>query len=37
MEWASRFVRLNAEHWPGWEGDCEVLKVLGPEDFTARG
>lgn len=37
VEWAARFMRLNAEHWPGWEGECEVLKVLGPEDFTAQG
>ena len=23
--------------WPGWEGDCEVLKVFGPEDFAPPG
>jgi hypothetical protein len=37
VEWASRFMRLHAEHWPGWEGDAEVLKVMGPEDFAVPG
>jgi hypothetical protein len=37
VEWTSRFVRLHAEHWPGWEGDAEVLKVMGPEDFALPG
>jgi hypothetical protein len=33
VEWASRFMKLHQEFVPGWEGDCEVLKVFGPEDF----
>jgi hypothetical protein len=33
VEWASRFLRAHAEHWPGYEGEVQVLKVLGPEDF----
>ena len=33
VEWASRFMKLHEEFVPGWEGDCEVLKVFGPEDF----
>jgi hypothetical protein len=33
VEWASRFVRLHRDLWPGWEGDVDVLKVFGPEDF----
>jgi hypothetical protein len=37
VEWASRFIRLHADHWPGWEGECEVLKVMGPEDFAPQG
>ncbi|MGZ4613557.1 MAG: YciI family protein [Kineosporiaceae bacterium] len=37
VEWASRFLRLHAEHWPGWEGECDVLKVMGPEDFAPHG
>jgi hypothetical protein len=33
VEWASRFVKLHRDLWPGWEGDADVLKVFGPEDF----
>jgi len=33
VEWASRFLDVHAEHWPGWDGEVQVLKVLGPEDF----
>lgn len=34
VEWASRFMRLHQERWPGWEGDSYVVKVMGPEDFA---
>ncbi|MGH8894535.1 MAG: hypothetical protein ACRDWY_14715 [Actinomycetes bacterium] len=34
VEWTSRFVRLHQELWPGWEGEADVLKVFGPEDFA---
>lgn len=34
IEWTSRFVRLHQELWPGWEGEADVLKVFGPEDFA---
>jgi hypothetical protein len=34
VEWAARFMRLHRDLWPGWEGDAEVLKVFGPEDFS---
>ena len=34
VEWASRFLRLHQELWPGWDGDADVLKVFGPEDFA---
>jgi len=34
VEWASRFLRLHQEMWPGWDGDADVLKVFGPEDFA---
>jgi hypothetical protein len=37
VEWASRFMQLHAEHWPGWEGESEVVKIFGPEDFAAQG
>jgi hypothetical protein len=33
VEWASRFVKLHRDLWPGWEGEADVLKVFGPEDF----
>jgi hypothetical protein len=35
VEWASRFLALHRDLWEGWEGEAEVLKVMGPEDFTA--
>jgi hypothetical protein len=34
VEWASRFLRLHQELWPGWDGDADVLKVFGPENFA---
>jgi hypothetical protein len=34
VEWASRFMKLHRDLWPGWEGEAEVLKVFGPEDFA---
>ena len=34
VEWASRFIRLHRDIWPGWEGTADVLKVMGPEDFA---
>jgi hypothetical protein len=33
VEWASRFMKLHRDLWPEWEGESEVLKVMGPEDF----
>jgi hypothetical protein len=33
VERASRFLKLHRDLWPGWEGDADVLKVMGPEDF----
>ncbi|WP_205571198.1 YciI family protein [Streptomyces sporangiiformans] len=35
VEWTSRFMQLHRDLWPGWEGDAEVLKVMGPEDFAS--
>ncbi|MEU4834279.1 YciI family protein [Streptosporangium sp. NPDC023615] len=35
IEWTSRFMRLHRDHWEGWEGEAEVLRVFGPEDFAA--
>ena len=34
VEWTNRFLRLHRELWPGWEGEADVLKVFGPEDFA---
>jgi len=33
-EWATRFMKLHRDLWAGWEGDAEVLRVFGPEDFA---
>jgi hypothetical protein len=35
VEWCSRFIRLHRDLWEGWEGEAEVLKVMGAEDFAA--
>jgi hypothetical protein len=34
IEWASRFMKLHQDRWPGWEGTVEIRKVFGPEDFA---
>jgi hypothetical protein len=34
VEWTNRFLKLHRDLWPGWEGEADVLKVLGPEDFA---
>jgi hypothetical protein len=34
VEWAARFIRIHRDHWAGWEGAADVLKVMGPEDFA---
>ncbi len=34
VEWASRFLRLHRDLVPGYEGEAEVLKVFGPDDFA---
>jgi hypothetical protein len=33
VEWTSRFLKLHRDLWDGWEGEADVLKVFGPEDF----
>jgi hypothetical protein len=37
VEWASRFLALHRDRWPGWEGDTEIRRVFGPEDFPGPG
>lgn len=27
---ATDFVRLHVDHWPGWEGVCELRQVIEP-------
>ena len=34
IEWTSRFLNLHRDLWEGWEGEAEILKVFGPEDFA---
>src|SRR5712675_3111380 len=34
VEWGARFIRIHRDHWAGWEGTADVLKVMGPEDFA---
>ena len=29
MAWAMRFMKLHVEHWPSWEGECEVRAMYG--------
>jgi hypothetical protein len=33
VEWTSRFMKLHRDLWTGWEGEAQVLRVFGPEDF----
>lgn len=34
VAWTSRFMKAHRDLWPGWEGECDILKVFGPEDFA---
>lgn len=34
VEHASRFMKVHRDHWAGWEGEADVLRVFGPEDFA---
>ncbi len=33
VEWTNRFLKLHRDLWPGWEGEADVLRVFGPEDY----
>ncbi|MFI7043757.1 YciI family protein [Streptosporangium sandarakinum] len=35
VEWTSRFLRLHRDLWQGWEGEADIRRVMGPEDFAA--
>jgi hypothetical protein len=30
VQWATRFLNLHHELWPGWEGEATVLRVFDP-------
>jgi len=32
MAWAMRFMKLHVEHWPAWEGECEVRAMYSEGD-----
>ncbi len=34
VEWTNRFLKVHRDLWPGWEGEADVLKIFGPEDFA---
>lgn len=37
VERAVWLMNMHRDHWPGWEGEVEVRRILGPEDFAAAG
>jgi hypothetical protein len=32
IEWASRFMKVHRDLWPGWEGSTDILQVMGPQN-----
>ena len=32
IEWASRFIKLQRDLWPGWEGQSDILQVMGQQN-----
>jgi hypothetical protein len=28
ISWASRFMQLHKDHWPGWEGEAEIRQIF---------
>jgi len=26
-------MQAHVDLWPGWQGECDVIKIMGPEDF----
>jgi hypothetical protein len=32
IEWASRFIKLHRDLWAGWEGQTDILQVMGQQD-----
>jgi hypothetical protein len=33
-QWTARFMKLHRDLWAGWEGEAEISRVYGPEDFA---
>ncbi|MDB5344824.1 MAG: hypothetical protein JWP89_3201 [Schlesneria sp.] len=33
---AIKFMELHKQLWPGWEGECEVRQMYGPDDFPCK-
>ena len=36
VEASLRFMKLHQQHWPGWEGECEIRPMFGPMDFPGK-
>jgi hypothetical protein len=32
IEWASRFIKLHRDLWAGWEGQTDILQVMGQQN-----
>ena len=28
VTWATRFMQLHKDHWPGWEGEAEIRQIF---------
>lgn len=37
VEAAKHFMELHRKHWPGWDGECEVRQMFGPDDAFPPG
>ena len=33
---AVTFMELHKQHWPGWEGETEVRRMYGPDEFPCK-
>ena len=32
VEGARRMMQIHLDHWPGWEGSCDVRRISGREE-----
>ena len=37
IEWTNRFLVAHRDAWPGWEGEADIVRVYGPEDYAPDG